>query len=627
MQFALLLLSGVLLSTGHGVFSSTTMHTAEPNPPVWGDSVHIIRETDCMETVRAFLKETEDGWNEEHQTWTSEHHFSNRRHALLFAPGTYTNLTWQVGYYVHVAGLGVSPNDVEFRDCGPHVPALNHHVKEGGTCLDMFWRSAENIFVSGVNMTWAVSQAAPLRRVHVAKDLFLFDGQAFASGGHLANAQIDGVLRFGSQQQWMSRNVHLRQGIQGGAWSLVFAGCTGQVPEFSPGSDSTPSITVKEYLPIRIEKPYVAVQKDSLQEDELKFDLRVPSAVRGEGVTTGTVFDGAKDDVRDFSRVHVVIAGTEDISGRVQAALDAGKDVVLAPGIHQLTKTLEIRHANQVILGLGLATMVAPTDGSPCVRVAPKIPGVRIAFVMLEASTRAECTEGSPKFSSLLEWGDADVDDAGDPGNPGAMFDVFCRVGGATAGNRSDIFVDAMMRIHSGNVVGDNLWLWRADHGKLNEDGEVANYPHISPLYHQTEESEFRVQTGIEVGGNDVTIYGLAVEHANGHQTVWSGQRGAVYFYQCELPYDVKQASFGDKDYNGYLITENVQSHTLAGAGVYSNFRNEQVKVKTAIRHPKTDIQCVNPFTVFLDNNGYIETIVNGVGNVALQQGKPVRLG
>lgn len=597
--------------------------TLEPNPPQWPDSVQIIRETDDMDSVLAALKKTEDGWNDEYEAWSSDHHFSNRRHALLFAPGTYTDLSWQVGYYVQVAGLGTSPDNVEFRNCGPHVPAVNHHIHEGGTCLDTFWRSGENFLVSETNMTWAVSQAAPLRRVHVAKDLYLYDGPAYASGGHLANAQVDGKLRFGGQQQWMSRNVRLGEGIQGGAWSLVFTGCTGNVPEPSPGNETSPSISILETPPVRIEKPYIA-----LQDNGVKFDLRVPQSTRDKGKTTGPLFDGSMDDVRDFSRVYVAIAGTDAKSETVQAALDQGKDVVFAPGIHNLTKTLEIRHANQVILGLGLATIVAPTDGTPCIHVAPETPGVRIGGVTLEASTRTECDDnGDKRESSLLEWGDANVKDAGDPSNPGAMFDVFCRVGGATKGNRSDIFVDAMMRIHSGNVVGDNLWLWRADHAELNDSETTANYPHISPLYHQSEENEFRVETGIEVGGDDVTMFGLAVEHANGHQTVWSGERGAVYFYQCELPYGVKQSSFGDKGFTGYLVTDGVENHTLLGAGVYSNFRNEEVKVATAIQHPNaTNIQCINPFTVRLDNNGCIESVVNGEGSAASEQGVPVRL-
>jgi hypothetical protein len=65
----------------------------------------------------------------------------------------------------------------------------------------------------------------------------------------------------------------------------------------------------------------------ALQEDEVKFDLRMPSAIRGEGATSGIQFDGTIDNVRDFSRVHVAIADADDTSGTVQAALDA-KDVL-----------------------------------------------------------------------------------------------------------------------------------------------------------------------------------------------------------------------------------------------------------------------------------------------------------
>ena len=94
------------------------------------------------------------------------------------------------------------------------------------------------------------------------------------------------------------------------------------------------------------------------------------------------------------------------------------------------------------------------------------------------------------------------------------------------------------MKLHSGNIVGDNIWLWRADHSEL-APAEAPNYPNISPVFHQTEEHEAHVQNGIQVVGDDVTFYGLAVEHANGHQMVWKGGRGSVHLYQCKFPYDV----------------------------------------------------------------------------------------
>jgi hypothetical protein len=56
-----------------------------------------------------------------------------------------------------------------------------------------------------------------------------------------------------------------------------------------------------------------------------------------------------------------------------------------------------------------------------------------------------------------------------------------------------------------------------------------------------------RVQTALEVLSDDVTIYGLAAEHTLGDLVLWRGERGRVYFYQCELPYDVATDTFGSE--------------------------------------------------------------------------------
>ena len=82
------------------------------------------------------------------------------------------------------------------------------------------------------------------------------------------------------------------------------------------------------------------------------------------------------------------------------------------------------------------------------------VDGVQIASVLLESS--------ETKSPTLLEVGDAGT--LATPGiargNPIFLFDIFCRAGGAIAGE-----TDCMVTIHSNNVVGDNFWLWRADHG------------------------------------------------------------------------------------------------------------------------------------------------------------------
>ena len=586
----------------------------EPNPPEWPASVRIIRPTDSAEEIQAKIADTQDPWNEEHQTFVSDHHFSSERYLVWFAPGEYHNVSIEVGYYSQVAGLGVSPDDVRFLDQGPHVPALNRHIHEGvGTCLDTFWRAAENFRVDG-DLQWAVSQAAPLRRVHVGGDLYLHDGAAFASGGHFANGQIDGHVYIGGQQQYLLRNVGLAGGASGGAWSMVYVGCDGDVPKATEGSGNHASVTVLHEPRLRIEKPYVAVDGD-------KFFLRVPQAIR-HGPMKGPLTDGSLEDVRDFTGVYV--ARPDKTMTDIQRALDDGKDIVFSPGIYDVGSTLVVRQPDQVLLGLGLATIVAPSDGSPCIRVESNVPGVRIAGLMLEASQQE--SEDTKEGSTLLEWGKPGSNDPGQPETPGALFDIFCRVGGATMGDRKAIAVDTMMKLHSGNLYADDLWLWRADHAELRP-GESANYPEISPIYHQSEQDEFRAETGLEVTGDDITIYGLAVEHANGHQTVWSGHGGQVAFYQCELPYGVSHDRFGESGYTGYLIHDDVESHEVHAPGIYTNFRNEEVKVPTAITHPEKDtIQCINPFTVRLDNHFGVNSIVNGQGRPAAAQGIPVRL-
>jgi hypothetical protein len=70
--------------------------------------------------------------------------------------------------------------------------------------LDNFWRSAENVKVTpkGGVMTWAVSQAVPLRRLIVEGDLNLFastGGPAgYASGGYMADIYVSGKIISGS---------------------------------------------------------------------------------------------------------------------------------------------------------------------------------------------------------------------------------------------------------------------------------------------------------------------------------------------------------------------------------------------------------------------------------------------
>jgi hypothetical protein len=619
-----------------------TIMSDELNPPTWPENVLIfspedcIKDTDGVNKISKHVKKTEDtvktyeinGKTE--QTYTSKKHFSSDHWAILFKPGTYKDCSFEVGYYVQVAGLGVSAEDVKFistdpakpkYSSGPFVRALDKDsVARSGTALITFWRAAEN-FYTDCPMVWAVSQAAPLRRVYIDTDLQFAEEGEYASGGVLANAVVTGSTNFSSQQQWFSRGVEFCKEPENGAWNIVYSGCIGNVPTSSSVDNFK---TAVETVPkIRTEKPFL-----SFESGTNRYKLHVPKSTTTQ--TFGPDLNASDDDVRDFVAVklgipyepkddyhyNILDENDKNLTEELQVALDQGKDLVLCPGIFFLTSPLLIKKPGQVILGLGLATLVAPKNGSPCIRVMPGLPGVRIAGIVLEASVQDlenyNISESNiDGVRSLLEWGVPGVKDEGVSGRPGVMTDVFARVGGSNLVRT--VSTDVIIRIHSSNVMCDNLWLWRADHTRLCP-GEKPNAVNLGD-YHQTIEGEAHVKNAIIVNGDNVNIYGLFCEHFVEDQLIWNGDNGSVIFYQCELPYDVKEENFGLKNFVGYKVSNHVESHKGLGIGVYCNFTKEPVTVKTAIIHPpKPAVEIKLPFTVFLNNLGQISTVINGKG-------------
>jgi hypothetical protein len=86
---------------------------------------------------------------------------------------------------------------------------------------------------------------------------------------------------------------------------------------------------------------------------------------------------------------------------------------------------------------------------------------------------------------------------------------------------------------------------------------------------------------------------------------------GQVFFYQSELPYDA-DSSFADMGYVGYRVAST--HHKAMGLGIYSNFRDHDINVTSAIQTNQNinDIHMSNMFTVKLDNMGKIISVVNG---------------
>lgn len=122
-----------------------------------------------------------------------------------------------------------------------------------------------------------------------------------------------------------------------------------------------------------------------------------------------------------------------------------------------MTDSIKVTKENTVVLGMGLATLIS-TSGKPCIEV-DNVDGVRIAGILLQA--------GETNSDSLLQWGQNGFQ--GSDSNPGAMQDVFARVGG-TNHKDTPVAVEKMVQINSGNVIVDDTWMWRADH---SIDGSV----------------------------------------------------------------------------------------------------------------------------------------------------------
>ena len=384
--------------------------------------------------------------------------------------------------------------------------------------LDTFWRSAENFHTTsnypwavGNGMTWAVSQASPLRNVKVDHDLLLFEyipeyccAAGFASGGWASGMDVTGATKFGSQQQFMMRSSNSGS-FDVPVWNGVFAGVTGAPPAqcgvVKDGQSSKPTISVQSTVPLVAEKPYVTASADGK-----KYTLIVPAphADVAAGVPWTTAgFVGAKSI--DFSSVYVT--KPTDTSDIINGKLKEGLHVVVSPGIYTLTSALHVQFENQVLLGLGLATLIAPANGEPCVRIAD-VAGARVAGLLLEAGKWE--TKGS-----MLQVGETGTF-AGVSTNPVVLTDVFVRVGGPNTGVGP---VDSMFLIQSGYTVIDNTWLWRADH---TEQGLV--YKGDNP-----------VKNGAVVNADNVFAYGLASEHTIEDNVVWNGNNGLTYFYQVRF--------------------------------------------------------------------------------------------
>ncbi|MCM1027045.1 MAG: sialidase [Roseburia sp.] len=571
----------------------------------FGENVWFFSPEDDPEAVQQELTKLWGG--------QEKNQFGDVRYAVYFLPGEYDDsIRPKVGFYMQVAGLGAMPDEVSLYTVGTDARWLGDNSNHNATCN--FWRGVENLSARDY-VTWAVSQATFMRRVHLEKTLYLHDSNGWASGGFLSNSKIELAVNSGSQQQWLSRNCDWNVWI-GENWNIVFAGIEeGKTPEGTWPEHAYTDVPVVEEIR---EKPFLAY------DEEKGFGVYVPR--------TRTQAVGVDWDPGEFLPIEefYIAKPFTDTAETINEALRSGKHLFLTPGIYQLTEPILVERSGTIVLGTGLATLRS-MEGNPCMEVAEDA-RVTLAGILFDAGPKeteyllavgseaagnpesgnreTENAEGSQSGNEAAKTGsEGTIENEGDTALPPQtlLADLFFRVGGAKGYNTD---VKCCVKINQDNVIGDNFWVWRADHG--SGVGWEKN----------------RAANGVFVTGDNVTMYALMVEHFQEYQTIWEGEEGKIIFYQCEIPYDVPdQESWRSHDgkVNGYAsvkLGDNVTSHESWGLGIYLYNRDAEVELHSAMEAPEGgEIRVHNICTVMITGNPGMSHIINEDGDAVTHGG------
>lgn len=512
--------------------------------------------------------------------------FGTERTLILLKPGKY-GITINVGYYMSIAGLGKSPEDVTVAAVLSH-PSSDIDKNHSTQC---FWRSVENLTITPTDNikpkntnTWSVSQACPIRRVICNGILSLVDNntnvQDWASGGFIADSYVTDNINSYGQQQWFTRNTTMKDWPYLSMWNYVFVGCD----FFKPNKPIKSSCGLGQNVSVISKTPLIAQKPTLFLDSDGKYKVLRPDPVKN----TSGYHDWIDGDVIPLSKFY--ITKLNDSAKNINDAINSNLHIFLSPGIYNLEDSIIVNKNCTMILGYGMPTLVA--KNKPAI-VVQDVDNVVVASILFSVS-------GGGRVSSLLQWGTKKEN------HPGFAYDIFTRVGGDTNENT---FCDKMVIINSDNVIGDNFWLWRADHGEgVGWDKNVAN-------------------NALEVNGDNCIMYALAGEHTQKDIIKWNGNNGIVYFYQSEMAYD---GGCGGKDYENNVVSYRVtgDNHKGYGLGSYGFYgvpdsdSKKRAVVKNGFITP-TDSKMNNTFIMNASfSGGGFEHIINDKGTGLIDTGK-----
>ena len=545
-------------------------------------------EYDSMTDIQNEVNRIHD--NEMHGSVVDSHgrtgEFSSKRYAMYFKPGEYPEFeALKAGFYTHLGGLGALPSQTRLNGSIETPPHLQNN---NATCT--FWRSIENLEINGGRFRWGVSQAAPVRRMNVTVPAQFDWNSGWASGGYSADSRFSDETGSWSQQQWYARNSHFAEGFYGVNWNKVTQGCAGKIE--NDNWESKGCVTKIDTTPVIREKPFLYLEDGgykvfvpALRKDASGVSWRDTN--RGAGLTL--------DIEKDF---YIAKAG-RDTSDTINAALDSGRHIFLTPGRYELKNPVHVKRAGTVVLGTGYATLIPAPENKHGALFVDDVDNVTVASLLFDALYRS---------TYLLCMGGAGSD-RDHAASPSLLADVFLRVGGYS---ENAVHADIAAIINSNDVIGDHFWVWRADHGKgVGWDKNTS-------------------KNGVLVTGDRVTVYGLFVEHFHEYQTVWLGDNGRMFFYQCELPYDpfyqsVYRSHNGAVDgWSAYKVGNDVNNHFAAGLGIYAVFnrtgpdrkKSESMFLQNAVEVPEKPGVTVKHACVVELSGRNTETVKTGIRSI-----------
>ena len=550
---------------------------------------------------------------------TSE--WSTSRYAILIGEGKYVMSDYfKLGYYTQVSGVG---NDKSTVSIAPGINVLNNCAKSGDAgCvapggLDNFWRSMSDLTITGSKdpLVFAVSQASPIRDVTIEGDkgILMCDWHTTTyECGETSGGFIDGMkaskIGLGSQQQFYVSNSEINE-LQAGVWNIVSNNNKGTVKgEGDTGTQNKwngyPFTEMKDATLAQFKQPKLVKNGDEWQ---IKYNDKA------ESVNDFIILKLNQNE--DRTKI-----SSSDIQ-KINSDLGSKAGIIVMPGIYDLEDTLNIPN-NKIVLGLGLPSLVCPPTTGKCMITASE--GVRVSGLVFDA----------PEASNFDTNKDAVLLNIGEKGhgissNPTILQDVYCRIAHIEK-SQSDASAYSCITVNADYTIGENLWLWRADHDAkfVNVLADTAKAPY-----------------GLVVYGNNVKMYGLFVEHFQNYQTVWFGKSGQINFYQSEMPYylpkdGVSKCFLPDSDVvdttpvcSSLYIAESASGFRGNGLGIYSYFPNSNangqkagetpftqgtIRAKTAITIDAEDVVLTHGLTHFLDGD-----LKSGIDNIINYNNKP----